>query len=130
MFSQIDNDIFLCGAYIHPKNTTHNILSKTDYFGDLHKAVLKYAEKGNLLIFGDLNVRTGLSGKSRNSLHSHLQSLLPEVEPSSLELNRCSCDDKIESSGMPLPRICNHHNLRISNGETPGDSVGNQTCYN
>ena len=28
---QTDNDIFLCGAYIPPKNTTKNILAKTGY---------------------------------------------------------------------------------------------------
>ena len=28
---QTDNDIFLCGAYILPKNTTKNILAKTGY---------------------------------------------------------------------------------------------------
>ena len=47
-FFQTDNDIFLCGAYIPPKNTTKNILAKTDYFGNFEKAILKYKEKGNI----------------------------------------------------------------------------------
>ena len=41
-FFQTGNDIFLCGAYIPPKNTTKNILAKTDYFGNFEKAILKY----------------------------------------------------------------------------------------
>ena len=42
---QTENDIFLCGAYIPPKNTTQNILAKTDYFSHFERAVLK-KEKG------------------------------------------------------------------------------------
>ena len=45
---QTDNDIFLCGAYIPPKNTTKNILTKNDYFSNFEKVILKYKEKGNI----------------------------------------------------------------------------------
>ena len=34
MFFQTDNDIFPCVVYIPSKNTTQNILSKTDYLAD------------------------------------------------------------------------------------------------
>ena len=32
-FFNLENNIFLCGANIPPKNTTQNIVSKTEYFG-------------------------------------------------------------------------------------------------
>ena len=54
-FFQTDSDIFLCGAYIPPKNTIKNILAKTKYFGNFEKAILKYKVKGNTLILGNLN---------------------------------------------------------------------------
>ena len=52
MFFQTDNDIFPCGVYIPSKNTTQNILSKTDYLADYEKVILKYQEKGNILNLG------------------------------------------------------------------------------
>ena len=79
-FFQTDNDIFLCGACIPPKNTTKNILAKTDYFGNFEKAILKYKEKGNILILGDLNARTGSQGQSQHNFDNHLQHLLPEAD--------------------------------------------------
>ena len=86
-FFQTDNDIFLCGAYIRPKNTTKNILAKTDYFGNFEKAILKYKEKGNILILGDLNARTGYQGQSQRNFDNHLQHLLPKADklPSDLD---------------------------------------------
>ena len=55
---------------------------------------------------------------------------MPEAERSSIELKKCSCDDKTKSSGRTLLKLCNKHNLRIANGQTPGDRLGNYTCYN
>ena len=39
---QLENDIFLCGAYIPPNNTTPTITTKADYFGKLNKELIKY----------------------------------------------------------------------------------------
>ena len=129
-FFQTENDIFLCGAYIPPKNTTKNILAKTDYFGNFEKAILKYKEKGNILVLGDLNTRTGSQGQSQHNIDNHLQHLLPEADKLPSDLDRCSYDGKINASGRTLLKICNKHNLRIYNGQTSGDRLGNYTCFN
>ena len=39
---QLENDIFLCGAYIPSHNTTPIITVKTAYFGKLKKTLIKY----------------------------------------------------------------------------------------
>ena len=129
-FFKLENDIFLCGAYIPPKNTTQNI-SKTDYFGKLEKSILEYKGKGNILIMGDLNARTGNKGNAKFAYDKHLSNLLPDVSKdwNTIEV-RSSCDDKVNTSGRTLLNICNNHNLRIANGQTPGDRVGNYTCFN
>ena len=44
-FSKLKNDIFLCGAYIPPRNTTTKVILKTEYFGNLEKSILKYKRK-------------------------------------------------------------------------------------
>ena len=68
-FFNLENDIFLCGAYIPPKNATQNILSKTDYFCSLENSILKYKDKGNIVIMmGNLNTRTGVEDHTHASI--------------------------------------------------------------
>ena len=38
---QFENDMFLCGVYIPPNNTTPTITTKTDYFGKLNEMLIK-----------------------------------------------------------------------------------------
>ena len=101
----------------------------TIYFSNFEKAILKYKEKGNKLIWGDLNARTGSQGESQHNFDNHLQHLLPEADKQSSDLDRCSCDDKVNASGRTLLEICNNHNLRIGNGQTSVDRLGNYTCF-
>ena len=78
-FSNLENDIFLCGAYIPPKNTTQNILSKTDYFCSLENSILKYKDKGNIVIMvGNLNTRTGVEDHTP-CLDNHISQFLPDT---------------------------------------------------
>ena len=94
-FFHTDNDIFLSGAYTLPKNTTKNTFAKTDYFGNFEKAILKYKEKGNILILGNLNAGTGSQGQSQHKFDNHLQHLLPEADKLHSDSDRCSHDEKI-----------------------------------
>ena len=55
---QLENDIFLCGTYIPPNNITPTIIKKMDYFEKLNEMLIKYKDKGDILIMGDLNIRT------------------------------------------------------------------------
>ena len=65
-YFKLKNDVYLCGGYIPPANTTANITSKTDYFGNLEKSILKYKNKGNIIIMGDLNAMIGNKGNTLN----------------------------------------------------------------
>ena len=59
-----------------------------------------------------------------------MQDILPEAKKLPSDLNRCYCDDKINASGRNLLKNCNNDNLRIGNGQTFGDRLGNYTCFN
>ena len=74
---QFEDDIFLCGAYIPPNNTTPTITTKTDYFGKLNEMLVKYKDKGHILIMGDLNARTG----NEDGLHEKLGKQLKQPTP-------------------------------------------------
>ena len=47
------NDKFVCGAYIPPNNTTHNINIETDYFEKRSKFLYKCKDERNILIIGE-----------------------------------------------------------------------------
>ena len=83
-----------------------------------------------MLIWGDLNARTWSQGQSQHNFDNHLQQLLPEGGKLPSDLDRCSCDEKINATGRTLLKICNNRNLRIGNGQTSGDRLGNYTCFN
>ena len=83
-----------------------------------------------MLILGDLNARTGSQGQSQYNFDNHLHHLLPEADKLPCDLDRCSCDEKSNNSGRTLLRICSNHNLRIGNGKTSEDRLGNCTCFN
>ena len=122
LVNETDNDLWWQYTF---KKMQLIFFSKTDYFGDIWNTILKYQEKGNMLISRDVNAKTVSQGKLQNRFHSHLQHL-SEAEISSVELNRWSYDHKTNFSR----KIWDNHNLRIPNGQTPGDRVDNYNCYN
>ena len=65
---QLQNDIFLYGAYIPPNNTTPTITTKAGYFGKLNEMLIKYKIKWDILIMGGLNSKTG----NKDGLHEKL----------------------------------------------------------
>ena len=65
---QLQNDIFLYGAYIPPNNTTPTITTKAGYFGKLNEMLIKYKIKWDILIMEDLNSKTG----NKDGLHEKL----------------------------------------------------------
>ena len=128
-FFNLQSDVSLCRAYILPSNTTQNIHSKTDYFWDLENTTLKYREKGDILIMGQLNSRTGREGNMYHKNNKYVAEIAPENnKKTSLKGDRSSCDDKTNTSGRKLLNICHDHNLNIANGQIPGNRLGNFTC--
>ena len=80
---------------------------------------------------GDLNARTRNEDGLHEKLGKQLSHLLPDIEATILETgNRHSCDVKANTSGGTLLTICSNHSLEIANGQTPGDRLGNFTCFN
>ena len=127
---QFENDIFLFRAYIPLSNTLPTITTKTDYFGKLIEMLIKYKDKGDILIMGYLNTRKGNEDGLHEKLGKQLNYLLPDIEATTLETgNRCSCDVKINTSGRKLLTICSSHSLEFANGQAPGDRFRNFTYF-
>ena len=80
---------------------------------------------------GDLNARIGNKDNTLNKkLNGDLGHLLPTTMELSNSQDRCSCDNSVNTAGRKLIKLCNNHSLRVANGQTPGDRVGNYTCFN
>ena len=93
--------------------------------------LIKYKDKGDILIMEDLNARTGNEDGLHEKLGKQLNHLLPGIEGTTLETdNRCSCDVKANTSGRKLLIICSSHSLELTNCQTPGDRLGNFTSFN
>ena len=91
---------------------------------------IKYKDKWDILITGDLNARTGNEDGLHEKLGKQLNHLLPDIEATSLETdNRCSCDVKVNTSRRKLLTICSSHSLELAHSQTSGDRLGNFTCF-
>ena len=60
-FLNLDNDLYICAAYIPPARPSNSPNQKNDYFQDFVDQILNFINKGNLLFAGDFNSRLGNS---------------------------------------------------------------------
>ena len=98
-YFKLRNDVYLCGTFI-PPNTIAIITSKTDYFGNLEKSILKYKNKGNIIIIGDLNARIGNKDNTPNKkLNEDLGHLSPTTKELTNSQDKCSCDNSVNTAG-------------------------------
>ena len=122
------NDLYLCATYIPPQSSkaAH---AKTDYFSNLLETINSLLQKGNVIIAGDLNSRIGGENNSTEIEINHINDLLPQIDNPPRVQERSACDQVINQHGRKLLQICNDLNLTVANGRTPGDLLGNLTCY-
>ena len=79
---------------------------------------------------GDLNARIGNKDNTLNKkLNKNLGPLLPTTKDLTNSQDRCSCDNSVNTARRKLIKLCNNQSLRVANGQTPGDGVGNYTCF-
>ena len=130
LFFNLENDLFICATYIPPQNTTKRINKKTDYWENLTKSLIDYNSKGNILITGDLNARTGKSNEENEIRDKYINELCPIEDKIHISAIRNNCDRKINKYGKKLLQLCEIFNLNIANGKIAGNRLGNYTCFN
>ena len=52
----LQNDLYLCGIYIPPEKTTY---FDTEIFDNLENEITSFSAKGDVMLVGDFNARTG-----------------------------------------------------------------------
>ena len=128
-FFSLPNDLYLCAAYIPPKSSTSHSQSSVDYFQDLSNTLLKYVDKGNIIMLGDFNSRIGRANPLDQVSHPVIDNLLPPETLNGNTIPRSSCDATVNAFGKKLSSTCKAFDFRVANGQCPGDQLGNFTCH-
>ena len=127
-FFNFDEDFYICAVYISPQSSKNAIVKKTDYFNDLFMTTSKFMGLGNVLLTGDFNSRIGSDTVDEDPDIPFISQLLPVTDPMPELPQRTSCDVVKNPYGRKLLTLCQNLNLKIANGRSPGDMLGNYTC--
>lgn len=122
-------DLFLCLAYIPPSQSIYVNNLQQDLLDLLEKDIGLYKAKGDIMICGDLNARTGCE---KDFISDDGTGHLPLYQNYNVDhppLPRQINDATIDSRGRSLIELCIGNQLRILNGRCFGDSFGRYTCY-
>ena len=124
-----ENDIFVSAVYIPPSNSSFYNKGGLDPFDEFENSVQNYASKGEVIIMGDINARTGcLPDYIKNDNCKYLPNNDLNIFETDQENNRQNLDKVANLFGKKLLKICQNYTLRILNGRTLGDLEGNFTC--
>ena len=117
-----ENDIFIGTYFISPSRGKEN----SDKAEKLCEEVLFFQKKGDVIINGDLNTRTGteedfiIPDNFNDNADTHYREHLRKIN---------SQDRTLDERGKVLPDMCKGLDLSILNGRKIGDVFGNFTCF-
>ena len=114
--------MYVCSLYIPPIESGKKISNECKYamWDTLEELILKYRDRGHVMLIGDINSRIGLD----NCILEYSSD--DDDCPVS---NRNSNDYVTNQFGRKLIEICRQTNLIILNGRSMGDLQGKCTSY-
>ena len=124
-FFNISEDLYICAVYDPPPGSSYSQRQIRDPLETIEENVIEYSKKGNIMLLGDFNARTGnlpdyVMGDSDIIIPMYTDDTIP---------NRLSQDHTTDTRGKHLLEICIQSQLRILNGRCLGDSIGAFTCH-
>ena len=125
-FFSFISDVYLCTAYIAPQySTTTNAA-----FLQMEKDAARFSKLGDIALFGDFNARTSnlkdyIENDTRDKYIQNANNY--SVDRPKHNIVRCNQDTKINARGKDLVNLCKSADLRILNGRTIGDLMGDYT---
>ena len=115
-------DIFILLVYIPPEDTTYICNWNNDYFCLLEQTVSRYADRGTVVVCGDMNARVGnLSDQPDHEVVPGDCNTAGPYVPTRGQENmqipkRLSKDSKVNKYGRALIDLCKAGDLTIGNG--------------
>lgn len=127
-FFHLKNDLYICVTYISPGQTGYSQTLNEDILHLLESDIENYKQKGDLMICGDFNARTGnLDDFISNDGANHLP--IYDYRPDTVIKHRYSKDSVVDRRGKDLVDLCIGTQMRLLNGRLFGDNSGQYTCF-
>ena len=117
-----DKDVYIGTSYLNPSKAADTDKKITKLTED----IIYFQKKGDVMIVGDLNAKTGILDDtiSPDKSDELFDLLLDEPPP-----KRNSEDDAVNPRGNELLDMCRSLDLNIINGRKTGDPFGKYTCF-
>ncbi len=118
------HNLYLCALYIPPHDSPYY---NEQSFLQLQTDILHFQSRGQVLICGDLNARTGREIDYVNIVDNNHISNDTTFHSSLVITPRNSYDSLVNTNGKQVLKLCKGLGLYIINGRTRGDSLGRFT---
>lgn len=116
-----EQDLYLIVCYVVPRDSTRISMASRGIWAQLEDSISAAISKGQVLVVGDLNARTG--GGADYTMDTLLDDQF-QTGPAPTCVDRNSQDTQVNSHGRELLRLCQRTGLRIVNGRVSGDEAG------
>ena len=128
-YFDLDNDIYMCNCYIPPQNSPIWKQNTDNAFDILQKELTCFGTKGDIVLIGDFNSRTGNTQENLNNIRD-----LSDIDRLDIDIdtsipNRHNEDQTVNTFGKELISTIEEARMIILNGRTLGDWQGAKTCY-
>jgi hypothetical protein len=113
-----------------PSNSFYANQSTDEVLENIESDIVnKYSGKGNIILCGDLNARTGSeSDFIQDDSNDENLPLYKNYNSDIVQEKRCSHDSKVDNRDKQLLDLCIGSKLPFLNGRMWGDSYGKSTC--
>jgi len=128
-FFNLKQDLYICVIYNPPENSSYSKNLDYDILECVEKDVIHYKDIGDIILCGDFNARISSEPDHINNDECNFLPLFPSYSADKQLLERQSMDSKLDKRGKELIDFCISNQLRILNGRTFGDLMGNFTCF-
>lgn len=124
----MNDDIYMCIAYIPPSNSQYLARLGVDILDQIQNDIMKFSKVGQIVLTGDLNARTA-NNLDLIDNDNDTATLSPDYIIDKQIPPRNNFDMVLNERGKELLDMCVSSRLRILNGRTVGDTLGYFTCH-
>jgi hypothetical protein len=120
-YFHLQSDLYLCAVYIPPTNLSYTKRLSYDILELIEKDVLNFKGKGDILVCGDFNARTGTE---LDVIRDDTTKYLPLFDSCKIDNTtnvRNNHDTVVDTRRKELHDLCIANQLRIMNGRCIGD---------
>jgi hypothetical protein len=128
-FFGFKKDMYVCFMYDAPSRSSYTVKQPGDILDSVERDIACFSQKGDVVLFGDVNARTGLLDDHITDDEDYHLPLQDGYVFDTILPHRNSLDTHVCSRGRQLIDLCIASGIRLLNGRSFGDHLGKYTCY-